>query len=706
MKAFAKAEWIWKAGVEKNDEYADFLAYFNSDKSKKQILKISADSNYTVYINGSLAGFGQYADYPNYKVYDEIDISGYTHDGKNRMIIVAWYYGEDTQTYIHGDAGVIFEISQDNDILVYSEINSPSRASKDYISHRCEMISGQLGYTYHYDMRKYDNFIEYNDEGFSKSRLCPGISTDFTLRPIKKLELRQRMSSRIKQQGIFSYTTDGEHPSNDMQYAFLGFRYMSMLSVEDMQYDFSRPVFMKTEEKCDGIYFIVDLSEECAGFLDIDIETEEDCIIDIGYGEHLCDGRCRTSIRDFSCRYYAKKGENKYMNTFRRFGCRYLQFFCHTKKVNVRYAGIRPTLYPVKIKKYDCGNLLRNTIYEVCVNTLVQCMHEHYEDCPWREQALYTMDSRNQMLCGYYAFDEYEFARASLKLISKGLRKDGLLSLCYPAGKDFPIPSFSAVYFMQMYEYIFYSHDITLASECFGVLEKIADTFIAKQKPEGYIENFYGYDENRGSYWNFYEWTPTMSSSFVTETASIETPINAFFSLAMQYMAKICASLGKSAEVAKYEKISEAVNLAIEKYMYNEKTGLFESFNDRCRGEYSVLTNALCLLCGAAQNVNKDNIIKILVANGQSDTGLTVYPNTLSMNGFRFDALLGIDWEKYKNIILDEIDRDYLFMLREGATTFWETISGEKDFGSNGAGAGSLCHGWSALPVYYYSILL
>ena len=75
-------------------------------------------------------------------------------------------------------------------------------------------------------------------------------------------------------------------------------------------------------------------------------------------------------------------------------------------------------------------------------------------------------------------------------------------------------------------------------------------------------------------------------------------------------MAKICASLGKSAEVAKYEKISEAVNLAIEKYMYNEKTGLFESFNDRCRGEYSVLTNALCLLCGAAQNVNKDNIIK------------------------------------------------------------------------------------------------
>ena len=40
-------------------------------------------------------------------------------------------------------------------------------------------------------------------------------------------------------------------------------------------------------------------------------------------------------------------------------------------------------------------------------------------------------------------------------------------------------------------------------------------------------------------------------------------------------------------------------------------------------------------------------------------------------------------------------------MLREGATTFWEIIIGADDF----ADAGSLCHGWSALPVYYYEIL-
>ena len=40
-------------------------------------------------------------------------------------------------------------------------------------------------------------------------------------------------------------------------------------------------------------------------------------------------------------------------------------------------------------------------------------------------------------------------------------------------------------------------------------------------------------------------------------------------------------------------------------------------------------------------------------------------------------------------------------MLDGGATTFWETLKGADDFG----GSGSLCHGWSALPVYYYHIL-
>lgn len=193
-----------------------------------------------------------------------------------------------------------------------------------------------------------------------------------------------------------------------------------------------------------------------------------------------------------------------------------------------------------------------------------------------------------------------------------------------------------------------------------------------------------------------------MNGHFFEQNRSMEAPLNAFFSLALVHMAKICDALGKVREAGEYRELSKRVNAAIAREFYNPETRLFESFENRCRGEYSVLTNALCMLCGAADGVDKTNILRILATNGKDNCGYTVHPNTLSMNSFRFDALLSYDREAYAGMIIDELDRDYFHMLRNGATTFWETIIGLSDFGH----AASLCHGWSALPIYYYETLL
>ena len=184
-------------------------------------------------------------------------------------------------------------------------------------------------------------------------------------------------------------------------------------------------------------------------------------------------------------------------------------------------------------------------------------------------------------------------------------------------------------------------------------------------------------------------------------TPAVEAPLNAFLSLALQALVKILRAIGEENAAAVYEARIAPLNAAIRTFFFRPDDGLFDSFDDRDQGKYSVLTNALCLLCGAADGVDKQTILKILAANGAADSGLYVIPNTLSMNGFRFDALLHEDREHYASVILNELDRDYLYMLRNGATTFWETIKGAEDFSD----AGSLCHGWSALPIYYYEIL-
>jgi len=72
------------------------------------------------------------------------------------------------------------------------------------------------------------------------------------------------------------------------------------------------------------------------------------------------------------------------------------------------------------------------------------------------------------------------------------------------------------------------------------------------------------------------------------------------------------------------------------------------------------------------------------------------------MKAFLYDALLGIDQERYSDWVINDIDQTYSYMLEQGATSFWETIDGAKAFEN----AGSLCHGWSAIPIIYYHRLL
>ena len=132
----------------------------------------------------------------------------------------------------------------------------------------------------------------------------------------------------------------------------------------------------------------------------------------------------------------------------------------------------------------------------------------------------------------------------------------------------------------------------------------------------------------------------------------------------------------------------------IHKTFYDKTSGLYKnSVRDNRKSE---LVNALCVLCGAAKGETAKKVCAVL-----SDDNSDLTRITLSMACFKYDALLKTD-KAYKDYILSDIDRKYKIMLDAGATSFWETEKGESDF----SGAGSLCHGWSAMPVYYYCKLL
>jgi hypothetical protein len=398
------------------------------------------------------------------------------------------------------------------------------------------------------------------------------------------------------------------------------------------------------------------------------------------------DGGVRRLIgtRDFSVEVRLHPGWNEYLNPFRRLGLRYLEAFSDSP-VEVETLTVRPVFYPLGRGDAPQMDAQQQRIYDVCVRTLTLCMHEHYEDTPWREQALYAMDSRNQMLCGYYAFGETAFPRASLQLMAQDTRYDNLLTITIPCGMDLCIPSFSMHYITAVREYYEHSHDLSLLEEVWGKLQSITDAMIDNMG-DGMYRTFAG-----GGHWNYYE--SGISGSFFGDAEPGADLIgNCLFVLTMENMAQIAGWLGHDG--TKYAELAVQVREAVNANFYDEETGLYFYRTDDRR--LTVLGNSLAILCRAATG---DRAKHMAEAIADADSGLQ--PTTLSMACFKYDALLMTDRDRYKDFILDTIDKQYAVMLEAGATTVWEDFLGESAYD----GKGSLCHGWSAIPVYYFHLL-
>ena len=102
----ARSKWIWKKEFSGEDIYCDFLCDFEYESGEVKV-KISADSNYALYVNGNLAESGQYADFPHYKIYDEFYITSLCKRGENRFAVTVWHYGRTLCALRYG-AGISF----------------------------------------------------------------------------------------------------------------------------------------------------------------------------------------------------------------------------------------------------------------------------------------------------------------------------------------------------------------------------------------------------------------------------------------------------------------------------------------------------------------------------------------------------------------------------------------------------------------------
>lgn len=622
-----KSRWIWNEKAVGNDTYVEFFTVFTCLSSDEIVLKLSFDGFADVTFNGKPIFFSACGDYPDYKYMDEIKLSG-VKNGRNKIVFKVWHHGTPAFTYHPATAGLFFEIYKNGELFVVSNKDVPSRVMRKYFNGQCKEMNFALGLSFSYDNTK--------REGKFIQSCEVDKSYEFHPRRIKNLTLSKKLATKIE---------------------------------------------MRENSA------IIDMGFETSGFLHLDFISERNQKINISYGEYLTpEGNVNanpTNWLDFNFTFIAKKGRNQYENRFRRLGGRYIQVAWESP-IEINYIGIKEVNYPSILIDRKIENKKDREIYDLCVRSLQLCMHEHYEDCPWREQGLYAFDSRNQMLFGYYAFKTYEFQRANLVLLSKSVGENGLLTITAISPKksarnDGGIPFFSLAFIMAVSEYVEHSGDKTLIDEVGTVVEGIFSLFNSMKDNTGLIVNF---DKPT---WNFFEWGRYRAGGDENNPKRNRKYhnliLNCMYLLAKEKYARIS---GKT-----FNDEAEEMKRALKDMFYVKETGLYQH-TTKFKKRYCQLANALVVLCGLEGKEYAKNLVK----------SKRLSKATLAMKPFVYDALLEADKE-YADFILKDIRKIFGKMLKVGATSTWETEDGVKAFG----GVGSLCHAWAAFAPYYYTIL-
>lgn len=669
---------VWIAAPEnRENQYVMFMQRFSCREAGAVRLLVACDSRASIWLNGVFQGLCLYDGTDTASWYETFDLSQAVRPGANELWCEVFYQGVSSNNYTAGSAHLIFAVEQllpDGSWAVLTASGADTLCREDRRYRQGPVETNQTGFVWHFDAAA-------AQEPYRPAQVLALEGRGYLPRSIERQRLLPRHAAAICAHGYLM-----QSPAETFETAFLSARQLTQ------QVDTSKTY-----------YQVWDCGEECTGLIELEVETQGSCRIEIGWGEHLSDLRVRSCIasRCFQSSWSCGSGRHFFRHDFQRVGLRYLEVHIFPQENGpavCNYVGVRPLMYPVEERgSFRCSDALHEKIYQTAVRTLKLCMHEHYEDCPWPEQALYAMDSLNQMLCGYYCFGEYRFAAASLSLLASGMQQDGFLELHTPGKDRVTIPYFTFMWVVAVREYLLFSGDTDFAGKLWPTIQ-----FAVEQRRKE-LEGALLPTPTGTEYWNFYEWTDLLSGEPIYRqkplAQRIDAPYQMFFLLMLQAAAEIAGHLGKQEYALQLEALQEAVRSACHTRFWNEEDSCYRTYAPFQEGQYRAekqpcaeLVQALAVLTGVA---GPEERARLLPQLAQGNEGWT--PCTLSMIRFKYEALL-TQQAQYLPLVFADIANIWGHMLFSGATSFWETADGAAAFD----GAGSLCHGWSAMPVYFY----
>lgn len=697
-------EWIWlpKEGLE-IDSYGYFRRILTF-AAKNPILRIAASSNFAVRLNGHVIQGSQYSDLKDKPTYSDLPLKGFWKRGRNTLEIRVYVLGRSSLTTAVVRPGLWAEIRDGAKILDRTDDSWECAKDPGYVSGQNVFLTNQLGDVFTYDARQ----TKFTWKSAKTFKYAKPVARPAAVPPLREHpapmghvvqagQLIRTGSQNATHAELVNSDFLQSHPvdatfitpgTSDLQTIRFDEPMPFMLPPENaMRFPFT---WKPLEGSANGWFVIIDLGNEFAGWLTVTLEAAEGTILDIAHGEHLTDGRVRASIggRNYADRIICAKGLLHFTHRLRRVGARYLEMHVTGTQTppKVGYLGIVPVTrdFP-KAASFKCPDRLLRKMDEAAIRTLVLCQHEHYEDCPMREQGLYPYDSRNQMLFGYALWGNYEFVASCLKLMGENWNDEAeSLQMTSPGCYRLCIPVFSLVWVTACKELYLHSGNADLLKPMLPVIDRLLKCTLAKKvkTPAGII---YHSGDNE-QIWNFCEWQNGLDRL----KSKFQAPYNLYLIETLRSAAEL-SRLGTPLGLDSADALeAEANRLAktCDKLFWDKEKSLYRT-DENPETPFHEHIQMLAIY----NRLPDAKRLKALVAS--LDTQETI-PSTYSTLPYWIRVMRSLDQEHAQRI-LPRLRKCYEPSLLEGTKTLWETELGGEDF----AFAGSLCHGWSSIPSWY-----
>ncbi|KAJ5394559.1 uncharacterized protein N7487_012200 [Penicillium crustosum] len=338
------------------------------------------------------------------------------------------------------------------------------------------------------------------------------------------------------------------------------------------------------------------------------------------------------------------------------------------------------------------GDTTVDSLWTTSLRTLVNCMHDCYEDCPFYEQLQYAMDTRSSALFTYCVSGDDRLARqAIIQLYNSFQPRLGLTASRAPSHRQQFIPHFSLYWIGLLSDHLEYFDDHVFLSRFLAVVDAILASFAAR------IDTHFGLVkwDIRPGIWNYVDWTTEWkpySYPPVCERTGFSTFTNEIYAYALSMAATLADALQRPAVADEYRERARHITVAVRKHCFDGEfftDSLVSAQADDALTPRSQHSQVWAVLGGIVHGAEAQELLRKSIQQTkaghfvQESVAMSFYTlRALSLaGGSLYEDHFHAFWEPWRS------------QLAMGLTTWVEDGNSQR----------SDCHAWGSAPLYEFT---